>query len=413
MNKLEIEILEDKDEIINGGVIIKDENYFICGLQQSDKSPTSKSKKLFLNGFGGIRKLKNYVFSPRMVERDETEEEINETKKILKEKNINLKEEMETIEETALREFLEELFCFRTSKLMRMNIIDEILEHKEKFTVKYMKNYFAIIFDFEDINEILKFIRKKTDEKGIKSRHYDEFPTCLNELITNRKFASGQEIFNLCILPINIMFYELFSYVNCTSVSRIEFNYSFGISYNVIFIDDTNYKNNNKLGNTDDTKIEYGNMSPMMLYSRDSYSKKKYHSKEDLAIKNMLIKYFGIEKNYGESINIMRKDIIDYYEVEKKGWRKMFKYYLLYKSSKLYELIEYFRENKFVSIYYDFEKGCPKNLVEMITKRINNSDENENLFVIPQEVIIKGKKRSLKLNYRLEHDLRYFKNINF
>ena len=70
----------------------------------------------------------------------------------------------------------------------------------------------------------------------------------------------------------------------------------------------------------------------MMLYSRDNYSKKKYHSKEDLAIKNMLIKYFGIEKNYGESINIMRKDIIDYYEVEKKGWRKMFKYYLLYKS---------------------------------------------------------------------------------
>lgn len=405
MNELKIEISED-EEIINAGVIIKNKNYIICGLQQCHASPSAKSRKLCLNGFGGMRKPNNYVFNYRMIEKDETDEQINETKRLLIEKNkLNKNDELEKIEETALREFFEELFSFRKSKLMRMNIIEDILLEKDKFEVLYMKNYFTFIFNFEDINQILRFMRMKADEKAIKSRHYDELPTSINELITNRKFASGQEIFNLCILPIDVVFYELLN--KCVSVPKFEFNYSFGISYNVIFIEDKLPKSeNNDLYNFD----EENSMSPMMLYSRDSYSKKKYHSKIDLAIKNMLHKFFGIEKTYYESINIMRKDIIDYYEIEKVGWRKMFKYYLVYKSSKLFELIKYFRENRIKSVYYDFETSCPENLVEMITKRIENNDENESLFLIPKEVIIKGRKINLKLNYKLEEDLRLFKN---
>jgi DNA-directed RNA polymerase subunit F len=95
---------------------------------------------------------------------------------------------------TALREMIEELFNITT---LSDKLFNELIEIKPKKTI-VTKNHVNFIFTFYQLDEILEIMY---DHK-IKSNIYSIFPTCINELLFNRKINNNSEISHLCLLPI-------------------------------------------------------------------------------------------------------------------------------------------------------------------------------------------------------------------
>lgn len=95
---------------------------------------------------------------------------------------------------TALREMIEELFNVTT---ISDKLLKELIEIKPKKTI-ITKNHVNFVFTFFQLDEMLEIMY----DYKIKSNIYSVFPTCINELLFNRKINNNSEISHLCLLPI-------------------------------------------------------------------------------------------------------------------------------------------------------------------------------------------------------------------
>jgi hypothetical protein len=95
---------------------------------------------------------------------------------------------------TAIREMVEELFNVTT---LSDKLLNELIQIKPKKTI-ITKNHVNFIFTFFQLDEMLEIMY----DYKIKSNIYSVFPTCINELLFNRKINNNSEISHLCLLPI-------------------------------------------------------------------------------------------------------------------------------------------------------------------------------------------------------------------
>ena len=104
----------DNKNIFNAGIVIRNDEYIILGFQRGFKNTNSQHKNFSINGFGGCGKINDFNLTRKNMESDETITQLEESKNILELKNYtSLYGIAERKEETAIREFLEELFCFK------------------------------------------------------------------------------------------------------------------------------------------------------------------------------------------------------------------------------------------------------------------------------------------------------------
>jgi hypothetical protein len=98
--------------------------------------------------------------------------------------------------QTALREFIEEIFEYKPTPDLLFQ-----LEHAiEPQRVFINSSYVCVQYSFEDL-EVFMLIVKLSE---IYSVLYDESPVTVSDLIFNRKCiaVSNQEVFELCLLPL-------------------------------------------------------------------------------------------------------------------------------------------------------------------------------------------------------------------
>jgi len=95
---------------------------------------------------------------------------------------------------TAIREMIEELFNVTT---LSDKLFNELIEIKPKKTI-ITNNHVNFIFTLFQLDEMLEIMY----DYKIKSNIYSVFPTCINELLFNRKINNNSEISHLCLLPI-------------------------------------------------------------------------------------------------------------------------------------------------------------------------------------------------------------------
>jgi hypothetical protein len=95
---------------------------------------------------------------------------------------------------TAIREMIEELFDVTT---LPDKLLNELIEIKPKKIIT-SKNHVNFIFTFFQLDEMLEIMY----DYKIRSNLYPIFPTCINELLFNRKINNNCEILHLCLLPI-------------------------------------------------------------------------------------------------------------------------------------------------------------------------------------------------------------------
>ena len=95
---------------------------------------------------------------------------------------------------TAIREMVEELFNVTT---ISDKLLNELIEIKPKKIIM-TKNHVNFVFTFFQLDEMLEIMYYYK----IKSNIYSVFPTCINELLFNRKINNNSEISHLCLLPI-------------------------------------------------------------------------------------------------------------------------------------------------------------------------------------------------------------------
>lgn len=96
--------------------------------------------------------------------------------------------------QTAIREMIEELFNVTT---LSDKLLNELIKIKPKKTI-ITKNHVNYVFTFFELDEMLEIM----NDYKIKSNIYSIFPTCINELLFNRKINNNSEISHLCLLPI-------------------------------------------------------------------------------------------------------------------------------------------------------------------------------------------------------------------
>jgi hypothetical protein len=75
-------------------------------------------------------------------------------------------------------------------------LLNEIYEIKP-LKINYSNKYVNLVYSFDQLDDILEIIHAYK----LKSNLYYTFPTCINELIFNRKILNN-EISHLCLLPI-------------------------------------------------------------------------------------------------------------------------------------------------------------------------------------------------------------------
>ena len=89
---------------------------------------------------------------------------------------------------------IEELFNVTT---LSDKLLNELIKIKPKKTI-ISKNHVNYVFTFFELDEMLEIM----NDYKIKSNIYSIFPTCINELLFNRKINNNSEISHLCLLPI-------------------------------------------------------------------------------------------------------------------------------------------------------------------------------------------------------------------
>jgi hypothetical protein len=95
----------------------------------------------------------------------------------------------------AIREMIEELFEIKYIVPLIISSMKELVPKK----VIEMKYYYIVIYSFEDLDRFLKML----STLNIRSPLYETFPTCLTELLFNRKTDDiYSEISHLALLPV-------------------------------------------------------------------------------------------------------------------------------------------------------------------------------------------------------------------
>ena len=93
---------------------------------------------------------------------------------------------------TAIREMIEELFEIY---IIPNKLLEELYEIKP-LKINYSNKYVNIVYSFDHLDEMLEILYSY----NLKSPLYISFPSCLNELIFNRKI-NNNEVTHLCLLP--------------------------------------------------------------------------------------------------------------------------------------------------------------------------------------------------------------------
>lgn len=132
------------------GILFTNGTHILCGYQPN-------KKKAIISGFGG--KIK----------------------------------ENETLNITAIRETLEELFDINPSSDLLLDL-ENIL--KTRYS-SFNKNYYIMKLSFSDIFKIIKILALRDYVSPL----YDIWPNNIRELLFNRKNIHTNEISHLCILP--------------------------------------------------------------------------------------------------------------------------------------------------------------------------------------------------------------------
>jgi hypothetical protein len=101
----------------------------------------------------------------------------------------------ETFLTTAYRETLEELFHLKSVPPQLINYLKVHLRPKK---IIESNGYVSAVFDFEDLNHMLKLCKKM----GLTSVLYEKFPTDLMTLLRKRKFLDTTEVEILGLLPV-------------------------------------------------------------------------------------------------------------------------------------------------------------------------------------------------------------------
>lgn len=101
----------------------------------------------------------------------------------------------ETIKQTALRETIEELFEFEEIPEALMRLLNVVLTFDSMIT---RSGYSIFIMTFADLNLIFRTLLMV---HNLKSKVYDVLPTCLNQLIMDRKIHPDAEFSHMLLLP--------------------------------------------------------------------------------------------------------------------------------------------------------------------------------------------------------------------
>ncbi len=147
---------------IGAGILITDYKNILCGYQKYINNFN------YLNGFGGK------------------------------------KENNESYYETAIREFIEEMYEVTIKK----ELIIEIIKIIKNIKILINDDYIIIVINFTKLKDIMVFLKDK-----IKSKLYDKMPNSLEELILNRKIGNNQEIKQISIIPFHykVLIHPLFN----------------------------------------------------------------------------------------------------------------------------------------------------------------------------------------------------------
>lgn len=98
----------------------------------------------------------------------------------------------ETAHETAMREFLEEVFGYTT---ISKDLLKDVQLSPQK--ILWSKEYVVFVYSFGDLELMLDIIKWH----GIPSPFYDRIPFACGDLIFKRNVVPDAEISHLCVLP--------------------------------------------------------------------------------------------------------------------------------------------------------------------------------------------------------------------
>lgn len=120
-------------------------------------------------------------------------------------------EQLESIEQTAIRETIEELLNVTDVNINLINSIISTIIPKKKF-MSEINDYCTLVYDFDQLSQILKMAHGYYLNHELNSNIYSTFPLNLVDLIFNRQKSDNVEIDVLCLLPVteNISIHQYF-----------------------------------------------------------------------------------------------------------------------------------------------------------------------------------------------------------